>query len=279
MLGNERSRRRDYQGAVDDYRRALALKPDYDLAVIGLARAYRALGRRDDALVGYRRYLERDGENAQVRFELAQALLDGDDLDRAEPEFQRLLEREPTMAVARHALGAVWLKRGRTAEAEREIRAALSSRPDIRMAHFHLALIAEGKGLVDEAMREYRDEVARFPDNHMAHFNLGKLFEQRGDATAQLGAYRKAIEVDPEFAEGHLFLAKLLLDLQRDAEEALRLATRGRKLAPRSAYAPLGHYLAAEALVRLGRTGAAEQEVARGKALEARLSVRPSNSR
>ncbi|MGD9902860.1 MAG: sulfatase-like hydrolase/transferase [Vicinamibacterales bacterium] len=272
MLGNERSRRRDFEGAIADYRRALALKPDYDLAVIGLARAYRALGRRDDALVGYRRFLERDAGNAQVRFELAQTLLDAGDLEPAEAELRHLLEGEPTMAAARHALGAVWLERGRTTDAEREIRAALATRPAIRMAHFHLALIAEGKGLVDEAMREYRAEVAQFPDNHMAHFNLGKLFEQRGDSQAQLEAFRRAIDANAEFAEGHLFLAKLLLDLGRDTEEALQLATRGRTLAPNGAHAPLGHYLAAEALVRLGRPDEARREVAQGKTVASRLS-------
>ncbi|MGH2795295.1 MAG: sulfatase-like hydrolase/transferase, partial [Actinomycetota bacterium] len=45
MLGNEYSRKRDYQAALAHYKRALAINPDYDLATINLAHAYRALGR------------------------------------------------------------------------------------------------------------------------------------------------------------------------------------------------------------------------------------------
>jgi arylsulfatase A-like enzyme/Tfp pilus assembly protein PilF len=271
MLGNELSRQRDYAAAVEQYRQALALKPDYDLAVIGLARAYRALGRIEDGIVGYRRFLAHDASNAQVRFELAQSLIDARKPAAAEAELQDLLTRDPSMALARAALGALRLERGEVNEAEREIQGALSTKPDIRLAHFHLALIAEGRGQLAAAEKEYRQEIQLFPDNHMAHFNLGKLLEQRGDVAGQLAAFRRAIDVSPDFAEGHLFLAKLLLDSEMDPLEAAALATRGIEIAPRGAFAPLGHYLLAEALSRQGRRTEAAAEIERGKALEARL--------
>jgi tetratricopeptide (TPR) repeat protein len=271
MLGNELSRQREYAAAVDQYRQALALKPDYDLAVIGLARAYRALGKIEDGIVGYRRYLDHDPANAQVRFELAQALIDAKQPAAAELELQALLARDSSMALARAALGALRLDRGEVSEAEREIQAALSTKPDIRMAHFHLALIAESRGQLAAAEREYRQEIQDFPDNHMAHFNLGKLLEQRGDSEGQLAAFRRAVEVNPDFAEGHLFLAKLLLDAGADPVEAARLARRGIEIAPRGDYAPLGHYLLAEVLSRQGRSVEAAAEIERGRTLDAQL--------
>lgn len=270
MLGNELSRERAFRDALEHYQQALTLKPDYDLAVVGLARAYRGLGRTDDAVLGYRRFLENDPANAQVRFELAQMLLDAKQTGAAEAELQLLLQQEPSMAVARHALGAVRLERGQAEEAERDIRAALAAKADIRMAHFHLALIAEGRGLADVAEEEYRKETALFPDNFMAHFNLGKLFERRGDVPAQLVAFRTAVDANPEFAEGLLFLAKLLLDQRQDPAEAASLARRGLAINPQGGYAPLGHYLVAEGLIRQGRSREAMQEMERGNALDAR---------
>jgi tetratricopeptide (TPR) repeat protein len=275
MLGNELSRQREYAAAVDQYRQALALKPDYDLAVIGLARAYRALGRVDDGIVGYRRFLDHDPSNAQVRFELAQALIDTGQPVAAEAELQVLLARDPSMALARAALGALRLDRGDLGEAEREIQSALSTKTDIRLAHFHLALIAEGRGQLAAAEQEYRQEIQFFPDNHMAHFNLGKLLERRGDTKGQLAAFRRAIEVNPDFAEGHLFLAKLILDAGMDPVEAAALANRGIEAAPRGNYAPLGHYLLAEVLTRQGRSAEAAAEIKRGRVLEARLRAGP----
>jgi arylsulfatase A-like enzyme/Tfp pilus assembly protein PilF len=270
MMGNEFSRRRSFGEAVSHYQKALALKPDYDLAVIGLARAYRGLGRAADAALGYRRFLERDPANAEVRFELAQVLLDAGDSAAAESELATVAQVAPGLARARQALGALRLERGDLGEAERQIRAALEAQPDVPMAHFHLALIAERQGRDDVAEAEYRKELTLFPANHMAHFNLGKVFERRGNWTAQLAAFRKAIEAEPRFAEGHLFLAKLLLDLQLNPADAIASARRGLSLEPGGAYAPLGHYLAAEGLNRQGRTADALREMERGRTLEAR---------
>ena len=53
MLGNEYYRRHQYPAAITNYKRALALKPDYDLVVINMANAYRAIGKDEDAMVGY----------------------------------------------------------------------------------------------------------------------------------------------------------------------------------------------------------------------------------
>ena len=41
-----------------------------------MAHAYRKLGRDDDALVGFRRFLQLDPKNAQVHYEIAQILID-----------------------------------------------------------------------------------------------------------------------------------------------------------------------------------------------------------
>lgn len=102
-----------------------------------------------------------------------------------------------------------------------------------------------------------------------AAFNLGKLHEQLGDAAAQEAAFRKAIELNPYFAEGYFYLAKLYLDQGRQLDEAAQLAKRGLEIGPKSAYAPLGHYVLADLYSRRGLHAEAEREAARGRALEA----------
>jgi hypothetical protein len=74
--------------------------------------------------------------------------------------------------------------------------------------------------------------------------------------------------MNPSFAEGHLFLAKLYLDLEQNLDEAVRLARKGIELEPNGEFAPLGHYVIADVFSREGRHADAEQEAARGQALE-----------
>jgi choline-sulfatase len=270
MMGNEYYRRHEYTRAIDRYRRALELKPDYDLVVINMANAYRALGRDEEAMVGYRRFMELDPKNAQIRYETAQILIDNGKLEEAQVELTRALELEPKLAAARNALGVLALRRGDPVAAERDIREAIAEKPDVRLAHYNLALLAEQQGDFQRAIAEYTAEMELHANSYKAAFNLGRVYERVGDRRGQIEAFRKAIEMNPSFAEGHLFLAKAYLDQEQNLDEAVVLARKGIELAPRSEYSPLGHYVIADVLSRQGRRAEAEAEAARGRALEHR---------
>jgi choline-sulfatase len=268
MLGNEYYRRRQYARAIEQFKRALDLKPDYDLVVINMANAYRALGRDEEAMVGYRRFMELDPKNAQIRYEAAQILIDSGKLDEARKQLTEALALEPKLAAARNALGVLALRGGDLVGAEREIRAAIEEKADVRLAHFNLALLAEQQGDVPRAVTEYKKEIELHPNSYKAAFNLGRLYERAGDRPGQIAEFKEAIRMNPSFAEGHLFLAKAYLDAGQNLDEAVSLARKGIELEPTGEYAPLGHYVMADVFGRQGRRAEAEQEVARGQALE-----------
>jgi choline-sulfatase len=275
MLGNEYYRRGEFTRAIDQYTHALALKPDYDLVVINMANAYRALGRDREAMIGYRRFMDLDPRNAQIRYEAAQILIDNGELDEARAQLEHALQLEPKLAAARNALGVVSLKRGDARGAEREIRAAIAQNPDVRYAHYNLALVAEQEGNFERAVAEYRAEIEAHPQSYKAAFNLGRLYGRLGDRPGQLDAYRQSIAMNPSFAEGSLYLAKLYLDGGDHFDEALTLARKGIELAPTSESAPLGYYVIADIYSREGRRAEAEQEAAKGRALERKAGAQP----
>jgi predicted TPR repeat methyltransferase len=61
----------DLAGALHSYAKALALRPDYALAVHYRANALRALGQRDEAVAAYRRALALGADADEIRFALA----------------------------------------------------------------------------------------------------------------------------------------------------------------------------------------------------------------
>src|SRR4051794_11892925 len=268
MLGNEYYRRRQFARAIDQFKRALDLKPDYDVVVINMANAYRALGRDEEAMVGYRRFMELDPKNAQIRYEAAQILIDGGKLDEARRQLTEALALEPKLAAARNALGVLALRRGDLAGAEREIRAAIAEKADVRLAHFNLALLAEQQGDLTRAIAEYKAEIELHPNSYKAAFNLGRLHERMGNREAQVAEFKRALDMNPTFAEGYLFLAKAYLDQERRLGEAVQLARKGIELEPHGEYAPLGHYIIADVFSREGRRSEADQEAAKGRELE-----------
>jgi hypothetical protein len=88
-LGQHGRPPRASEEAIGHFKRALALKPDDEEAVINMAHAYRKIGRDDDALVGFRRFLELDPKNAQVHYEIAQIMIDRGDYRQAAAELRR----------------------------------------------------------------------------------------------------------------------------------------------------------------------------------------------
>jgi arylsulfatase A-like enzyme/Tfp pilus assembly protein PilF len=268
MLGTQYLQHDEPRRAVDYYKRTLALKPDYDLAVINLAQAYRRLGDDDAALAGFERYLTIDPKSPFVRYQIGEIWLDRGDLVKAEEQFRKALEIDPKVAAAKNALGVIALQRGDAAAAERLVREAVASKPDVRLAHFNLALLAESRGDVQGAEREYLEELKQHPDSYKAAFNLSRLYEQVGDREGQIAALQQSIKSNPGFAEGHFFLAKAYLDGGMKIAEAIQLAQKGLQLAPRSEYASLGHYVLADLYNRQGRGSDAAREVALGRALD-----------
>ncbi len=269
MMGNEYARRQEFNRAVDCFRRALAVKPDYDLAVFNLANVFRMTSRDDDALLGYQRLIAIDPRNAPAHQLAAQVLVDKGKLEEGEAELRRALALQPAMAAARNTLGALRLKQGDLAAGEREIRAALDAKPDLKLAHFNLALAAEQRGDLGAAIAEYHKEIELHPRSYMAQFNLGKLYEKLGNPSEQAAEFRASISSNPAFAEGHLFLAKVCLD-QGQLDEAVTEARKGLALNPGAEFAPLGHFVIADAYAREGHRQEAAREVAEGRKLAAR---------
>jgi choline-sulfatase len=272
-LGNAYGRKNEFARAVDFYKRALELNPTYDVAVIELAQAYKRLNKPREALAAYEVYLKSDPNDGGVHYQLGQVYLDLGDLDAAERSFRRALELNSTLAAAQVDLGVIAYKRGDLDTAERTINAALEIKADVRLAHYNLGQIAEDRGQVDRALAEYRKELELHKDSYLAHYQLGRLLDRMGQRAVAVQEYRAAVDANPKFGEGYLLLAKTSLDAG-DLTKAISESLEGLKLSPRSEFAPLGHYVLADAYNRLGRSQEAAREAALGRALESKIPAR-----
>jgi arylsulfatase A-like enzyme/Tfp pilus assembly protein PilF len=267
-LGNLHARLRRFPEAIKYFRKALELKPDYDLPVINMANVYRQMGQDDAALAGYEHYLTIDPKNAHVRYQIGEIYLDRGEKARAEQNFRQAIEINPREASALNALGVMAFQRGDLATAEREIKSALEIKTNVRLAHYNLALIAEERNDPAAAEAEYRKELELFPGAYKAAFNLGRLYERLGNQTGQIASLKQAVEQNARFPEGKIFLAKAYLDAGINFPEAIALAREGLGLSPSPDIASLGHFVLADLYNRVGRPQEAAREVGLGRALE-----------
>ncbi|MEA2691061.1 MAG: arylsulfatase [Acidobacteriota bacterium] len=267
MLGNAYSQKRDWERAADLYKKTLAKRPDHDYAMIGLADTLVARNRIDDAVLGYQTYLQRDKDNPQITYRLAQVLLDAGRNADADRYFKKVLAIEPKTARAEVGLAVLAYRKKDFAGARREIAKALAIDPKARYARYNLALVLETEGNLPGAIDAYRAEVADNPTSFKAWFNLGRLLGRTGDRAGAVEALGRTAQENPEFGVGHLFFAQALLEAG-DLDRAAAEARKGLDLDRGSGFAPLGHYVLADVLTRQGRRAEAEAEARRGREAE-----------
>jgi tetratricopeptide (TPR) repeat protein len=83
--------------------------------------------------------------------------------------------------------------------------------------------------------------------------------------------WESAIESNPTFVQGHYYLSKLLMDRGADLARAEELVRRGIELDPDHEEGPLGYYVLADILNRLGRPVEAREAVAAGQRIQAEM--------
>lgn len=257
----------DPEPAIGHFRSALALDPEHRQSLLGLANAYRELGRIDEAVVGYRRLLDVAGQDAKATMALARIHVDGGELSEAERVLAAAAEGREPPAVITNKLGEVMALLGRSGDAEARFRQAISSNPELGEAHFNLAVLLDEWGRTEDAIIAYRQAAELRARDHRPRFNLGRLYGRQGRADLQIEAYRGAVEAAPDFTVGYFHLAKALMDDGRDLEEAETFVRRGLESEPEGRDGALGYFVLADILNRLGRAAEERQALARGQEL------------
>jgi tetratricopeptide (TPR) repeat protein len=181
--------------AIDHYRRAIALRPDYAPAYNNLGSALRASGRRDEAVASY----------------------------------QKAIELRPDFAGAHYNLANLLVDEGKPAEAVEQFTDALRTEPASADVHNNLGIALAGVGRLPDAIAEFRSAIALDPKSAKAHRNLGDALSTSGNAREGLASLRRAVALDPADAAIRYDLASALVEATRYDEaiaefrETLRL--------------------------------------------------------
>ena len=173
-LGEALRRGQNPDRAIENFEKALALKPEYLLAHLGMANVLRDLGRRPEAIARYR---------------LALAL-------------------DPCFAEAFHYLGAMYLEQDRKTEAIAYLRKAVTLKPAYVEANLTLANALDSDGQIEEAKEVYRGVLERDPNITAAHNNLANLLKSEGNMDEAIAHYEKALEISPGNVQAHYNLTR-----------------------------------------------------------------------
>src|SRR5262245_55768749 len=146
-------RRRD---AIEHYRRAIAIQPDYAPAYNNLGVAERAAGDLDRAIDAYQQAVAMKPEYPDAHYNLANALLDKNKPQEAAEHFRIALQSIPDSAGVRNNLGIALAAAGQGSDAITAFRAAVAADPGSATAHRNLADALSSAGQLAEAFAEFQ---------------------------------------------------------------------------------------------------------------------------
>ncbi len=166
-LGEALSAAGRHEEAVAEYRRAIALRPDWPVAHYNLGSALNQRGRPVEAIA----------------------------------EFERALALEPDYARARFGLGSALISAGRPRDAIGPLSQAAAEMPDSAEVRRALGIALARENRLREAVAAFSEAVQLAPDSADAHNDLGVALASQGDLAGAAERFARALALRPDFAE------------------------------------------------------------------------------
>ena len=236
--------KRDYDGAIACFEKAIAINPRDALAHSNKGIALDQKGQRDDAIACYRTAVELAPEFGSAHRSLGDALRRKGQLDEAIEHCRKAVELEPSGFRANTSLAVALSDKGKVAEAIKHFRKATELEPKNGKAHANLATALGLMRQMDEAITHLRKAIEHEPNNADFHVRLGTALSENGKGTEAIRFLRKATELEPSNARNHYELGLVLAENDQ-SDRAIDCYRKAIELDPMFA---LAHYHLGEAL-------------------------------
>ncbi len=256
--------------------RALEIEPEHRNALQGMASSYRALGRTEEALVGYRRILEIAGADTGASIAIADIEFDRGNLDAAAETLQQAVATSEAPGLISNKLGEVRAEQGRIDEAMALFEEAISKNELFAVPYFNLGVLYEERGRSARGGRPLREghragaEVLSRPVQPRSAVRA-----PRSDRSAT-GAVGSRHRIQPRF-RARPRLSGQTVDGQRRQPGPGRSPrpARDRARPDQGESGPLGFYVLADILNRTGRSTEAKRAVEAGQQVQAAEELNP----
>ena len=183
--------------AVNDYKKALAIKPDYAEALYNLGITLRELGQIDDAIKSYKQALTIKPDYFGAHNNLGNIFLELGQLDAAADYFEWAVAYKPDFAEAYNNLGIVCRERDQVYDAIKNFEKAIDIKPDYFQAHSNLGNSLQFVNQLDAAVKCYEKALTINPDFALGYVNIGLVHQEKGQIEDAIKQYDKVLAINP----------------------------------------------------------------------------------
>ena len=167
--------------------------------------------------------LDRLLESAQAYETRGIEALNREDWDGAVTAFRRGLEIDPDDAELRHRLGTALYLRGDTRTARTELERAAAESPELAQAQYSIGVLLQDEGRHREAAERFAAALRARSSYTEARLRLAFSLRRAGDPEGALAEYRRVSRMNPDLVEAAFGEAMALVVLYRWSEARTRL--------------------------------------------------------
>jgi Flp pilus assembly protein TadD len=173
-LWHYRTKPRNLKKAETAFRKAIAMRPDWNWSYNGLGLILQSMGRDEEALEAFLKAVELEPTWSRPHNNLAVLLRTMGRLEEAQEKALTALKLDPDNVATQNNYGTLLVDMKRFEEAEAAFKKAIELDPGHPSPYYNMACLASLRGNVDEALgylnsavvlaKEYREEAMGDPD-------------------------------------------------------------------------------------------------------------------
>jgi tetratricopeptide (TPR) repeat protein len=152
-LANAQLMQGDIQGALDNYKKSMAIKPNEPTVLDSYGRALGQLGRREEAIQHFEKIIQTNQSYAPAHVSLAKAYVEGGHPEKAFDEYQVALQIDPNLAEAHVGIANIYSTLGNHGAAASHYREALNFEPSMVHALTGLSQVLRHEADYDGALK------------------------------------------------------------------------------------------------------------------------------
>jgi hypothetical protein len=141
--------------AIDNYKQAIKIKPDYAKAYNNMGVSLNEKGDLDAAIDSYKQALTYKPDYAEAYNNMGVSLNEKGDLDAAIDSYKQAIKIKPDYAEAYYNMGVSLQEKGELDAAIDSYKQALTYKPDYAKAHLNLSFAFLNNGKIKEGLDEY----------------------------------------------------------------------------------------------------------------------------